>query len=185
MLIIFCCFAGLMILSALMVVFSTNSVYSVLWLIMTFINAAGLILMSGAEFLSMLLIIVYVGAVAVLFLFVVMMIELKSNKISLPVSIIGATIVFLELYSIIVLKSNELPIIRHSFKKQNAYEIGSVLYTDYFTHFQMAGIILLAAIIGCIYLTLRPKNSAYKRQDPNLQNLRNKENSIRLVKNIK
>ena len=163
------------VLSALMVISSKNSVHSVLFLILSFINAAGLFVLLGAEFLAMILVIVYVGAVAVLFLFVVMMLDINFIKLRegflqyLPFgSLLGIVlltelaIIFLsdQLTDIKLIEYNKLP----SFKEiENTKDIGLVLYTDYFYLFQLSGLILLVAMIGSIVLTLRERVGVKKQ----------------------
>ena len=163
------------VLSALMVISSKNSVHSVLFLILSFINAAGLFILLGAEFLAMILVIVYVGAVAVLFLFVVMMLDINFIKLRegflqyLPFgSLLGIVlltelaIIFLsdQLTDIKLIEYNKLP----SFKEiENTKDIGLVLYTDYFYLFQLSGLILLVAMIGSIVLTLRQRVGVKKQ----------------------
>lgn len=185
-------FATLMVISSILVIISKNSVYSVLWLIFTFCNAAGLMILLGAEFLAMMLIIIYVGAVAVLFLFVVMMlevnlIELKEDlKKKLPISLFVAFILFADLVIIILLgtKSINLDIkgevvIPESIT--NVHAIGEVLYTDFILPFQTAGIILFVAMIACISLTLRTRPGV-KRQNIHKQLKKNKSNSLKVLK---
>ena len=167
------------VLSALMVISSKNSVHSVLFLILSFINAAGLFILLGAEFLAMILVIVYVGAVAVLFLFVVMMLDINFIKLRegflqyLPFgSLLGIVlltelaIIFLsdQLTDMKLIEYNKFP----SFKEiENTKEIGLVLYTDYFYLFQLSGLILLVAMIGSIVLTLRQREGVKKQSIQN------------------
>ena len=163
------------IASAFAVIAARNPVHSVLFLILTFFNAAGLFVLLGAEFLAMLLVVVYVGAVAVLFLFVVMMLdvdfaELKQGFLNyLPVGLIVAGLLFAEIFLVAgaatggggapIALSPEAPA-----EITNAQAIGQVLYTDYLLLFQMAGLILLVAMIGAIVLTLRHRPGV-KKQD--------------------
>ena len=163
------------VLSALMVISSKNSVHSVLFLILSFINAAGLFVLLGAEFLAMILVIVYVGAVAVLFLFVVMMLDINFIKLRegflqyLPFGSLLGIVLLTELSIIFfsdkltdmnLVKYNKLP----SFTEiENTKEIGLVLYTDYFYLFQLSGLILLVAMIGSIVLTLRQRVGVKKQ----------------------
>ena len=163
------------VLSALMVISSKNSVHSVLFLILSFINAAGLFVLLGAEFLAMILVIVYVGAVAVLFLFVVMMLDINFIKLRegflqyLPFGALLGIVLLTELSIIFfsdkltdmnLVKYNKLP----SFTEiENTKEIGLVLYTDYFYLFQLSGLILLVAMIGSIVLTLRQRVGVKKQ----------------------
>ena len=177
-------FAGVCVASAIMVVTSRNPVHSVLFLILAFVNAAGLFMLLGAEFLAMILIVVYVGAVAVLFLFVIMMLdvdfaELRQGFIEyLPVGLlIGA--VFLAELLLVALGWAIHPSISKAITSPipggvtNTEALGLVLYTKYLPYFQLAGLVLLVAMIGAIVLTLRHKPSV-KRQDINVQNARTK-----------
>ncbi len=168
-------FAGVLIASAVMVVTSRNPVHSVLFLILAFFNAAALFLIAGAEFLAMILVIVYVGAVAVLFLFVVMMLDVDFAALRqgfqryAPVGAVIGAILFLELVLVFgtwqfandaaALRLNPTPA-----GVDNTRALGRILYTDHVWLFQLAGLILLVAMIGAIVLTLRGKPEA-KRQD--------------------
>jgi len=177
-------FSTVMIGSAFMVIAARNPVHSVLFLILAFVNAAGLFLILGAEFLAMLLVIVYVGAVAVLFLFVVMMLdvdfaELKQGFLQyLPVgSLIGA-MVLIELVLVLSSWSASSASVGAAGSPtpsdvSNTLAIGRVLYTKYVYFFQAAGLVLLTAMIGAIVLTLRHKPDV-KRQVIADQNERDK-----------
>ncbi len=177
-------FSTVMIGSAFMVIAARNPVHSVLFLILAFVNAAGLFLILGAEFLAMLLVIVYVGAVAVLFLFVVMMLdvdfaELKQGFLQyLPVgSLIGA-VVLIELVLVLSSWSASSASVGAAGAPtpsdvSNTLAIGRVLYTKYVYFFQAAGLVLLTAMIGAIVLTLRHKPDV-KRQVIADQNERDK-----------
>ena len=177
-------FSAVMIGSAFMVIAARNPVHSVLFLILAFVNAAGLFLIMGAEFLAMLLVIVYVGAVAVLFLFVVMMLdvdfaELKQGFLQyLPVgSLIGA-IVLIELVLVLSSWSAAPAAVGAAGAPvpsdvSNTLALGRVLYTKYVYFFQAAGLVLLTAMIGAIVLTLRHKPDV-KRQVIADQNARDK-----------
>src|ERR1700690_795659 len=159
-------FASLCVASAFMVIAAKNPVHSVLYLILTFVNAAGLFVLLGAEFLAMILIVVYVGAVAVLFLFVVMMLdvdfaELKQGALQyLPVGMLTGSIFLAELLLVVgawaigpgVPQAITAPI---SAKISNTEAIGLVLYTRYVYFFEAAGLILLVAMVGAIVLTLQ------------------------------
>ena len=173
--IIFYFFSGIAILSALMVISAKNPVHSVLFLILSFINAAALFILLGAEFLAMILIVVYVGAVAVLFLFVVMMLDINYIKLRegflqyLPIASFIGIILITELI-IVFLSKNVLDSglaeysSTPSFNKiGNTQAIGKVLYTEYFYLFQICGIILLVAMIGSILLTLRQRDGVKKQ----------------------
>jgi NADH-quinone oxidoreductase subunit J len=178
-------FAGVCVASAVMVVVSRNPVHSVLYLILAFVNASGLFVLMGAEFLAMILIVVYVGAVAVLFLFVIMMLdvdfaELREGFIQyLPVGIVIGGIFMFELLLTVgawvinptVTKQITAPI---PINISNTEALGLVLYTKYIHYFQLAGMVLLVAMIGAIVLTLRHKANV-KRQDINVQNARTPE----------
>jgi NADH-quinone oxidoreductase subunit J len=173
-------FAGICVASAVMVVVSRNPVHSVLFLILAFVNASGLFVLMGAEFLAMILIVVYVGAVAVLFLFVIMMLdvdfaELREGFIQyLPVGIVIGGIFMFELLLVgggWVINANV----------SNTEALGLVLYTKYIHYFQIAGMVLLVAMIGAIVLTLRHKASV-KRQDINVQNARTPEMAMAVRK---
>ena len=162
-------FAGITVASAFMVVTSRNPVHSVLFLILAFVNAAGLFMLLGAEFLAMLLVVVYVGAVAVLFLFVVMMLDVDFLKLRegyaryLPIGAIIAAILLAEMImvSFAVVRggaaADGTSLAAPSAGMTNVEAIGRVLYTDYIYFFQAAGIVLLIAMIGAITLTLRHK----------------------------
>jgi NADH-quinone oxidoreductase subunit J len=168
-------FAAVLIAAAVMVVTSRNPVHSVLFLILAFFNAAALFLIAGAEFLAMILVIVYVGAVAVLFLFVVMMLDVDFAALRqgfqryAPIGAVVGAILFLELVLVFgtwqfaqdaaALRLNPAPS-----DVDNTRALGRILYTDHVWLFQLAGLILLVAMIGAIVLTLRGKPEA-KRQD--------------------
>ncbi|VAW13827.1 NADH-ubiquinone oxidoreductase chain J [hydrothermal vent metagenome] len=169
-------FAATMLGSALMVIASRNPVHSVLFLILTFINAAGLFIIVGAEFLAMILIIVYVGAVAVLFLFVVMMLDIDFTELRegfleyLPVGGVVGLILLIELimvFSAWVVAPGATSIVAKPIPAggvTNTEALGRLLYTDYVYYFQAAGMVLLVAMIGAIVLTLHHRPNV-KRQD--------------------
>ncbi|APZ30488.1 NADH-quinone oxidoreductase subunit J [Rickettsia conorii] len=192
--IFFYLFATLITISSLCVVLSKNYVYSVLWLIFAFINGAGLMILLGAEFLAMMLIVIYVGAVAVLFLFVIMMLDMHFNKTitqlkeNLALSIFIALIMFADLVIIILLGTKNINFNSNvSFaitnNISNTKAIGGVLYTDFMLPFQIAGLILFVAMIACITLTLK-KREGVKRQDISKQLRHNKENTVLMTKPI-
>jgi len=169
-------FSAVILLSSLMVISSRNPVHSVLFLILAFFNAAGLFVILHAEFLAMILIIVYVGAVAVLFLFVVMMLDFrvsleKSNILQyMPIGIFVGMVFISELIIVLINTNLELKNIQiltnplSNFENlSNTEAIGSILYTDYILYFQVSGIILLVAMVGSIVLTLRDREGV-KRQ---------------------
>ncbi len=169
---LFYVFSGLIVLSSIGVISSKNPVYSVLYLILAFLNSAILFLFLNAEFLAMLLIIVYVGAVAVLFLFVVMMLnvsqeEQKTNyKKITPFTLFIFAIIFLELLYVFTVDDQYLIDLSNkgnlSFNN-NTISLGNILYTNYALLFQMSGIILLVAMIGAIVLTLRSRPGVKKQ----------------------
>ena len=180
--------ATVAVVSALLVVTARNPVHSVLWLITAFFSAAGLFVLLGAEFLAMLLVVVYVGAVAVLFLFVVMMLDVDFVKLRegyaryLPLGGVVAAILLAEMIvvSLTVARGGAAagataPVVSEDIS--NAEAIGRVLYTDYVYIFQAAGIVLLIAMIGAIVLTLRHKPHI-KRQKPHEQVSRNRKTAV-------
>lgn len=191
--IIFYLFAAVTIFSAVMVISSKNPVHSVLFLIFAFFNSAGLFVLLGAEYIAMTLVIVYVGAVAVLFLFVVMMLNInfeelrKGFKSHLPLGIGIALIIFGELFMVYHLSLSSpmtvaapmrpTPPIEHV---SNTHAIGNVLYTWYLYPFQMSGIILLIAMIGAIVLTLRTRPGV-RKQNISRQLARKREDSVAVV----
>lgn len=185
-------FAIVTVAAGLMVTVARNPVHSVLWLILAFLSAAGLMVLLGAEFVAMLLIIVYVGAVAVLFLFVVMMLdvdfaELKQGVLQyLPIGGVIAAIVLAELMFVggawtlspAATKAIGAPIPGNV---TNAEALGLVLYTRYIHYFQIAGIVLLVAMIGAIVLTLHHRPNV-KRQSIPEQNARSKTTAMEVRK---
>lgn len=190
--IMFYVFALLLTLSAMRVISSKNPVHSVLFLILAFFNAAGLFILLGAEFIGMLLIIVYVGAVAVLFLFVVMMLnvnfsELQKNFVKyLPMGLVISGIIFAEL--VIVIKAGLIGTLKNTpiqspvvNELTNTENIGMLLYTDYVYAFQIAGLILLVAMVGAIVLTLRVRTGVLK-QKISQQLARDPKKAISIVK---
>jgi NADH-quinone oxidoreductase subunit J len=186
-------FAILSVVAGVMVIVAKNPVHAVLYLIFAFFNAAGLFILLGAEFLAMLLIIVYVGAVAVLFLFVVMMLdvdfaELKAGFIkNAPIGLIVGGIVLAELILLFVGRGFGLDVgtapgaAAQAADVPNTQALGMVLYTRYVYLFEVAGLILLVAMIGAIVLTLQHKPGV-KRQSIAAQVARRPETSIEVVK---
>lgn len=184
-------FSTIMIASAVMVIAARNPVHSVLFLILTFFNASGLLVLLGAEFLAMILIVVYVGAVAVLFLFVVMMLdidfaELRRGSLQyLPFgSLIGlilvaelvmATSVWTLRPAVIAVKAHAIPA-----NLTNTAALGHILYTDYVYYFEVAGLVLLVAMIGAIVLTLRSRPGV-RRQTISQQNARTAAMAVEMV----
>ncbi|HXT80778.1 MAG TPA: NADH-quinone oxidoreductase subunit J [Acetobacteraceae bacterium] len=169
--IFFYLFAIVLLASAAMVVSARNPVHSVLFLILAFFNAAALFLIAGAEFLAMILVIVYVGAVAVLFLFVVMMLDVDFEQLRsgfqryLPVGATVGVVLFFELVAVLwgwelSPQSIQLRMSPAPTTLSNTEALGQVLYTDYIFLFQTAGLILLVAMIGAIVLTLREGKSS-------------------------
>ena len=188
--ILFWLFSGVLIISALAVIMARNPVHSVLFLILAFVNAAGLFLLMGAEFLGMILIVVYVGAVAVLFLFVVMLLdvdfaELKQGFVQyLPIGALIALLVAFELGYVAVgwtRSPDAAAAAAPSGMLSNTAALGRVLYTQYFYFFQAAGMILLTAMVGAIVLTLRHKEGL-KRQNIAEQVARTPATAIELRK---
>lgn len=170
-------FAIMTIASGVMVISSRNPVHSVLFLILTFFNSAGLFVLMGAEFIAMMLVIVYVGAVAVLFLFVVMMLDINFVEMRqgflqyLPVGGLVGLVLIVELVLIMgswaltpdVAKRVAMPMPQIE-QQTNTHAIGSVLYTDYIYLFQAAGLVLLVAMVGALVLTLRPREGVRKQR---------------------
>jgi NADH-quinone oxidoreductase subunit J len=192
--IFFYLFAGICVASAVMVIASRNPVHSVLFLILAFVNAAGLFVLMGAEFLAMILIVVYVGAVAVLFLFVVMMLDVDFAELGrgvlnyLPIGGLIGAILLAELLVVVggwaigpnVTGAITAPI-PPAGEVNNTQAIGLVLYTRYVYFFEAAGIILLVAMIGAIVLTLRHKPKV-RRQNIAEQVARRPATAVELVK---
>ena len=180
-------FAGICCLAGLMVVSSRNPVHSVLFLILAFFNAAGLFILLNAEFLAMLLVVVYVGAVAVLFLFVVMMLDINYSELregfqkyrSLGL-LIGA-VLLVELFATFFEYSGNVKSLPSPGAVHNTKALGQVIYTDYIYLFQLAGLILLVAMIGAIALTLR-KRSGVRKQVIADQNSRTRADTVKLAK---
>jgi NADH-quinone oxidoreductase subunit J len=181
-------FAGVCVASAFMVIAARNPVHSVLFLILTFVNAAALFLLLGAEFLAMILIVVYVGAVAVLFLFVVMMldvdfVELRQGFLNyLPVGALVGIVFLVELLLVLgsaIVKPGTQRLITTPIATDvtNTEALGLVLYTRYIYFFQAAGLILLVAMIGAIVLTLRHR-ARVKRQNVSEQVARTKATAM-------
>ena len=176
--IFFYVFSLIAIISAIMVTVSKNTVHSVFFLILDFISISCLFIMIGAEFLGMIMLIVYVGAVAVLFLFVVMMLNVAQQKNQwllsedssghIPIGLIISALIFFELIVVIggwkyrpdLFNSNNLDI---SSEMSNTHSLGQVLYTDYIHVFQISGMILLIAMIGAIVLTFRQREGVKKQ----------------------
>jgi len=189
-------FSIIAIFSAIMVIVSRNTVHSVFFLILDFITISCLFIMIGAEFIGMMMLIVYVGAVAVLFLFVVMMLNVsqqknewlsgEKNSNHIPVGLLISVVIFFELI-IVVGGWKYKPELLKNFSSigidlstTNTHEIGEVLYTDYIHLFQLSGMILLVAMIGAIVLTFR-KRDGIKRQSYFKQISREREEGVELA----
>ena len=188
------------IAAALMVILSRNPVHSVVFLITTFISVAGLFVLMGAEYLAMLLVVVYVGAVAVLFMFVVMMLdvdfaELKGRMTeNAPFGLVMGVVLLVELVMVVgvwkfpseaeLARSHPMPKASEmmaSMDVNNAEALGMVLYTDYVHYFQIAGMILLVAMIGAILLTFRER-TGIKKQNVAAQVGRTRAEAVEVVK---
>ena len=186
-------FASILLAAAAMVIFSRNPVHSVLWLIVAFFNAAGLMVLVGAEFIAMLLVIVYVGAVAVLFLFVVMMLDIDFAELragfskNLPLGLLLAIVLVVELvlglgaYRAGAVKLGQAAatdtLLR---RKPNIEAMGALLYSKYIFLFETAGLILLVAMIGAIVLTHRQRKGT-RTQNISRQNQRRPQDAVRNV----
>ena len=188
---LFYIFSLSIIASALMVIFSKQPINSVLFLIFSFINASGLFLLAGAEFLALIIVIVYVGAVAVLFLFVIMMLDFNPDNIKeetkkyLPIGLMVGGVLFFEIILMMYspeLFSKDFQIIGRIVEADltNTEILGNLIYTEYFLQFQMAGFILLVAMIGAIVLTLRHRDYV-RRQVISDQISRDSSTSIELI----
>jgi NADH-quinone oxidoreductase subunit J len=192
--IFFYLFAGVCVAAAFMVIAAKNPVHSVLFLILAFVNAAGLFILLGAEFLAMILVIVYVGAVLVLFLFVVMMLDVDFAELRqgflqyLPIGAFLAIVLLTELVLVVgawaiqgsVQQAITAPIPPPA-RITNTEALGHVLYTQYIYFFQAAGIVLLVAMIGAIVLTLRHKPNVH-RQNIAAQVERTKATAVEIIK---
>ena len=180
-------FALVTCLSGLMVISSRNPVHSVLFLILAFFNAAGLFILLHAEFLAMLLVVVYVGAVAVLFLFVVMMLDINFSELRegfqkyRPLGLVVGSILIAELIATFFEYSDMSTSLPTQQGVHNTRALGQVIYTEYIYLFQLAGLILLVAMVGAIALTLR-RRSGVRRQVISEQNIRTRQETIRLAK---
>ena len=179
-------FASFLIVTCISVIFSKNPVNSVLFLVLAFLNSTFLFILIGAEFVGIILAIVYIGAVAILFLFVVMMLDIQITTLMfnikryIPLALLFAGVILAEIIYLTVFKSSKsnLSEIVRSFN--NTEEIGNVLYTKYFIDFQLSGVVLLLAMIGAIVLThvYRP---SIKRQNIDKQNTTYSKDRIQLV----
>jgi NADH-quinone oxidoreductase subunit J len=192
--IFFYVFASVMVAAAFMVISSRNPVHSVLFLILAFVNAAGLFVLMGAEFLAMILVVVYVGAVAVLFMFVTMMLDVDFAELRdgflqyLPVGVLVGLIMLSELVLVVGAWATAGALPKTAAKSPipaditNAEALGRVLYTDHILLFQAAGLVLLTAMVGAIVLTLRERRAGVKRQDIATQVARTPATAIEVVK---
>jgi NADH-quinone oxidoreductase subunit J len=190
-LILFYLFAGVLVVSSLVVISCRNMVIAILFLILAFLNASALFVLLGAEFLAMLLIVVYVGAIAVMFLFVVMMLDIDlkiTHEINRkrPIFILISAILFFEVLTLTRFSTVKFyetktlyPI---NLEITNVMSLGKVLYTDFILPFQIAGAILFVAMIGAIILTLKDEVRFIRKQQISQQISRNKANSLEIVK---
>jgi NADH-quinone oxidoreductase subunit J len=180
-------FAAFLVMTCLSVLFSKNPVNSVLFLVLAFLNSTFLFILIGAEFVGIILAIVYIGAVAILFLFVVMMLDIQITSLVLnvkrytPLAVLFAGIILAEIVYLSVFKSNNPTLNLITKYENNTEQIGNVLYTDYFLEFQLSGIVLLLAMIGAIVLTHVYKPTI-KRQNIEKQNTTTSKDRVRLVK---
>jgi NADH-quinone oxidoreductase subunit J len=186
-------FAIVAVISALNVIFQRNPVHCVLWLILTFFNAAGLFVLLGAEFVAMILVVVYVGAVAVLFLFVVMMLDINVTVIRegflkyLPIGALIGVILLVELATVFGgwVMSPDAQSLRVAATPDisavsNTQALGNILYTNYAYLFQASGLVLLVAMVGAIVLTLR-RRPGVRKQKISEQVARRPEDTLSVV----
>lgn len=186
-------FAAIVLLSAIMVITARNPVHSVLFLILAFFNAAGLFVLLGAEFIAMILVIVYVGAVAVLFLFVVMMLDIsfadlrKGAMQYVPIGLAVGGVLLAELIAVFAgwkfsdKAESNIAVATEESNITNTEALGRVLYTDYIFAFQVAGLILLVAMIGAIVLTHR-RRPGVRKQKVAEQQARTRDESMEIQK---
>ena len=179
-------FASFLIFTCISVIFSKNPVNSVLFLVLAFLNSTFLFILIGAEFVGIILAIVYIGAVAILFLFVVMMLDIQITTLMfnikryIPLTLLFAGVILAEIIYLTVFKSSKSNLSEIVRSSNNTEEIGNVLYTKYFIDFQLSGVVLLLAMIGAIVLThvYRP---SIKRQNIDKQNTTYSKDRIKLV----
>ena len=179
-------FASFLIVTCISVIFSKNPVNSVLFLVLAFLNSTFLFILIGAEFVGIILAIVYIGAVAILFLFVVMMLDIQITTLMfnikryIPLALLFAGVILAEIIYLTVFKSSKSNLSEIVRSANNTEEIGNVLYTKYFIDFQLSGVVLLLAMIGAIVLThvYRP---SIKRQNIDKQNTTYSKDRIQLV----
>lgn len=189
--IVFYTLAAILLYAGLRVITTRNPVYAALYLVLAFFTAAGIWLLLEAEFLAIVLVLVYVGAVMVLFLFVVMMLDINLDKLregfwsALPVALPIGGLMAVEMVMIVGVKNfglDKIPAPRaHAADYSNTAELGRVLYTDYLLPFELASVVLLVAIVAAIALTLRDRKDS-KSMDPAKQVLVRKADRIRIVK---
>jgi len=187
---LFYLFSTILLASALIVVSARNTVHSVMFLILSFLNASALFVLLGAEFLAMLLIIVYVGAIAVLFLFVVMMLDIDHTKIRknagkyFPLALIIGIILLVEIILIIKIATTNLTIKLFVTPENisNTKALGNIIYTDFILPFQLAGAVLFVAMIGAIVLTIKDETRFIRKQKISHQVFREKADAIEIVK---
>jgi NADH-quinone oxidoreductase subunit J len=185
-------FAGIAVASGVMVISARNPVHSVLFLILAFFNAAGLFVLMGAEFLAMILVVVYVGAVAVLFLFVVMMLDINFTELRkgalayLPIGLLVGVILLVELVLVFgtwvispLASGAALAPTPAAAQISNTHALGMVIYTNYVYLFQIAGLVLLTAMVGAIVLTLRHRTGV-RRQSIGRQTERRRGDSVEI-----
>ena len=179
-------FASFLVVTCISVIFSKNPVNSVLFLVLAFLNSTFLFILIGAEFVGIILAIVYIGAVAILFLFVVMMLDIQITTLMfnikryIPLALLFAGVILAEIIYLTVFKSSKSNLNEIVRSSNNTEEIGNVLYTKYFIDFQLSGVVLLLAMIGAIVLThvYRP---SIKRQNIDKQNTTYSKDRIQLV----
>jgi len=179
-------FASFLVVTCISVIFSKNPVNSVLFLVLAFLNSTFLFILIGAEFVGIILAIVYIGAVAILFLFVVMMLDIQITTLMfnikryIPLALLFAGVILAEIIYLTVFKSSKSNLSEIVRSSNNTEEIGNVLYTQYFIDFQLSGVVLLLAMIGAIVLThvYRP---SIKRQNIDKQNTTYSKDRIQLV----
>jgi NADH-quinone oxidoreductase subunit J len=182
-------FASFLIVTCISVIFSKNPVNSVLFLVLAFLNSTFLFILIGAEFVGIILAIVYIGAVAILFLFVVMMLDIQITTLMfnikryIPLALLFAGVILAEIIYLTVFKSSKSNLSEIVRSSNNTEEIGNVLYTKYFIDFQLSGVVLLLAMIGAIVLThvYRP---SIKRQNIDKQNTTYSKDRIQLVETM-
>lgn len=179
-------FASFLIVTCISVIFSKNPVNSVLFLVLAFLNSTFLFILIGAEFVGIILAIVYIGAVAILFLFVVMMLDIQITTLMfnikryIPLALLFAGVILAEIIYLTVFKSSKSNLNEIVRSSNNTEEIGNVLYTKYFIDFQLSGVVLLLAMIGAIVLT-HVYHPSIKRQNIDKQNTTYSKDRIQLV----